>query len=78
MRYVCKVYADDSIYAYETDENLNVINVIEGQKEEGKVKRISAYVEAICDSDEQEVGISRLKKAIDIIEQNLKLLSKVG
>jgi hypothetical protein len=63
MRYVCHVYEDGSIYAYETTDNgFRVLRTFEGQAPDPPIKRISAYAEFACDNNEK--GIARLKQAM--------------
>ncbi|MFQ6042111.1 MAG: hypothetical protein ACE5PV_14740 [Candidatus Poribacteria bacterium] len=62
MRYVCKVYEDGTLYAYETsDDAWKLKKVFEGQKPE-HVHRVSAFAELSCDNN--DIGKKRLKQAL--------------
>ena len=73
MRYVCKIYEDNSLYAYETsDDAWKIKKVVEGQKPE-HIHRVAAFAEVIGDTG--EIGVERLKQALkklqEIVNQEL-------
>jgi hypothetical protein len=67
MRYVCHIYEDGSIYAYETtDDGWKVLGVFEGEMPE-PIKRISAFAELSADNTAE--GRNRLKKALTLLQE---------
>ena len=66
MRYVCHVYENGVLWAYETtDKGFTILRTLEGECPEQPFPHISAYAEITCDGD--EAGKDHLQQAMDVL-----------
>jgi hypothetical protein len=68
MRYLVKIYEDGSLFAIETsDDGSSIVRPLKGSREVGK--RLSAFVEVLCDDTAE--GMGRIQDALAFVSQTV-------